>query len=182
MINQYAATDDGQLYGLNHKRLVNFRMSGDTLEPHELSQNADHIAANSNLYFVQDGGVFTIDNQSHDSHQLFYSFNILPEKLIVSGPNIIILGKSVNSDTNTYAWKLNEEYTTDYGTRLIDILPTFPSSPAYGRADLVGTTVYLEITPDRASTPASIQKKKQDTLEYLRTMKVDVDQLTIANF
>lgn len=181
VMQEFATTSDGQIYGLNHKRLVLLRDKNSTYYPYELSQNVDHIAANKNLHFLQDGGVFTIDPNTHDSHQRFYSFNIRPDKLYVAGESIIILGKSANNNTFTFAWKLNETFTTNYGNRLIDILPTFPSSPSVSRADLVGSTIYIESTADRSSAPGSVLRKKEETLEYLRALGVDVDTLTIAN-
>ena len=180
---EFAVTNDGQLYGLNYKKLVRFEQKDGIYVAQELSQNVDDIAAASDkLYFVQNNGIFTIDPASHDAYQIFYSHNIQPDKLFSSAGHVFILGKSVNNNGATYAWRLNDVDNVSYGTRLIDILPSFPASSAYGTTDLVNNMIYIEVKTARDATASDIRRKKQATLGYLKDLGVNLDQVTITNF
>lgn len=181
-IFDFDVTNDGQLYGLSYKKLIRFTQKSNTYYPEELSQNVDSIAAGDKLYFLQNNGVFTIDPTSHDAYQVFYSHNIQPDKLLTSSDRVFIIGKSVNNSEDTYAWRLNDDDDVNYSNRLIDILPSFPASSAYGRTDLVGNTLDIQVLASRIDTEADIRRKKQATLDYLKDLGVNIDQLTIANF
>ena len=181
-VKSLAETNDGQLYGLSHGRLLYFEQRNGKYQPVELSRDASNIIGNDKLYFLQDGSTFVVDPKTHETQQVFYSHNISQQQLIIAGEGIIVIGKSVNSNTYTYAWKLNKDDDINYGNRLIDILPSFPASSAYGTTDLVGNMIYIETSVARDATASDIRRKKQDTLGYLKDLGVNLDQVTITNF
>jgi len=94
---------------------------------------------------------------------------------------VIIFGRAANTRDYTYAWKLNNEFDANYSNRLIDILPSFPASAAYGKTDIVGRSIYLEVPFGVTDTDATVLRKKQATLDYLSTLGIDINQVTIAN-
>lgn len=180
-LQDLVVTQDGRLYGLGSKKLLYFEEKGDKYEPRELSQNIEAIVGGDTVYALQDNGVFIVDKKSHSLYQIFYSHNIKPKKLIASSGKVFILGKASNSNIYTYAWILNNEKDSNYGDRLIDKLPSFPASSAYSRTDLVGNVINMDIESDRSSTAQSIRNKRQDTLDYLRDMGVDMNQVQLNN-
>ncbi len=180
LFSDLAVTDDGQLYGLSFKKLVQFIKKGDVYVSEEISQNVDAIASRDTLYFLQDDGVFTVDPNTHDAYQVFYSHNIKPDQLVSSGGELFAIGKSANNTENLYAWKLNNEYDIDYSNRLIDILPSFPASSLYGTTDLVGQTLNIQLLINRSDSQTDIQKKRQATLDYLNELGINTNQLAIV--
>lgn len=180
LFSDMAVTDGGQIYGLNFKKLVQFIKKGDVYVSEEISQNVDAIAGRDTVYFLQDDGVFAVDPNTHDAYQIFYSHNIKPDQLVASGGELFITGKSANNTENLYAWKLNNEYDTDYSNRLIDILPSFPASSLYGTTDLVGQTLNIQILINRSDSQADIQRKRQATLDYLNELGINTNQLAIV--
>ncbi len=174
-------TNDGTLFGQQYKKLFQLEATGDTYTSREITNNADAAEASDKLYFISQGGVFAYDQQLHESYQLFRSPNIKPSHVIATDSKVFITGKSVNSDYYTYAWKLNSDRDTNYGSRLIDLLPSFPVTGAYGSTDLVGDTINIDPVTGSAATTEDIRQKKQDTLEYLRLLGVDTNSVKLSN-
>ncbi len=174
-------TKDGQLYGLDDKKIIAFKKEGEGYHTRAIAFNVDSLAIADKVLFIQNNGVFTVDPTTDDSYQIFYSHNIKPHQLITSGNDVFILGKSVNSDSTTYAWKLNDEEDLNYGKRLIDLLPSFPHSLVYGDVDLVGDKINITVPSSRDATAKSIEDKKQSTLNYLELLGVDLSNLKIVN-
>lgn len=181
LVFDIAVTASDDIYILSHKKLLHLEQYEGSYITKVITQNADAIAANDSLYFTQENGVFQLDKKTLDAHQIFYSHNIKPQKLVAAHQDIIILGKSANTDMYNYAWKLNDEDDLNYGTRLIDLLPSFPESAAYGAVELVGDMAYIQLSSSRDATAKSIAQQKKATLEYLELMGIDTKQLKIAN-
>ncbi|MFZ1360813.1 MAG: hypothetical protein WAS27_02190 [Candidatus Saccharimonadales bacterium] len=179
LVFDIAVTADGHIYTLSHKKLSYLEKKGNVYIPKEISQNTDAIVAANDLYFIQDSGVFKVDQNTLDAYQVFYSYNIQPKKLTATANDIFIIGKSTKSNTYSYAWRLNKDEDLNYSKRYIDILPSI-TGMSYGNADLVENKLYIELPIDRSSTPQSIERDRRDTLEYLKQAGIDLESVTIV--
>lgn len=180
-LDTLAVTNDGLIYGKNHRKLLFFEKKDTQYEVVELSQNIDGLAAGDKLTFLQDNGVFAVDPTSRNLYQLFYSKNIQPKKLLSAGEKVFIIGKVPGDKNSSFAWQLNDEENTNNGNRLIDKLPSFPDSLEYGDTDFVGNTINIKVLTDRSSTAQEVRDTKQITLDYLNSIGVDTGQLQLSN-
>lgn len=180
-LDAIAVTNDGLIYGKIHKKLLFFEKKGAQYQAVELSQNIDGIAAGDKLTFLQDGGVFAVDPSSRNLYQIFYSKNIQPKQLFSASGKVFIIGKVPGDKSASYAWTLNNEDNNNNGNRLIDKLPSFPSSIEYGDTDFVGNIINIKVLTDRSSTAQGIRDTKQSTLDYLSSIGVDTNQLQLSN-
>lgn len=181
LLSSFYVTNDGTLFGQQYKSLSLLKQVGDSYKSQEVANNADYAQSSDKLYFISQGGVSTYDSKTNESYQLFRSPNIKPTSILLENTTPFIIGKSVNSDSYTYAWKINSELDTNYGSRLIDLLPSFPVTGAYGATDLVGNTINIDPVTGSAATTEDIRQKKQDTLEYLRLLGVDTNSVKLSN-
>lgn len=181
ILNNFYVTNDGTLFGRQFKIISYLKLTGNTYTAQEVTSNADAAETSDKLYFVNQGGLSAYDTKTGDSYQVFRSPNIKPSHIIATDSKLFITGKSVNSDSYTYAWKITNDIDNNYGSRLIDLLPSFPVTGAYGTTDLVGTTINIDPLAGSATSAADIRQKKQDTLEYLRLLGVDTNHITLSN-
>ena len=180
-LDNIAVTNDGLIYGKNHKKLFFFEKKDTQYNTVELSQNIDGIAAGDQLTFLQDNGVFTVDPASRNLYQIFYSNNIQPKRLFSASGKVFIIGKVPGDKNSSYAWVLNDEDNANNGNRLIDKLPSSPDALEYGDTDFVGNVINIKVLTDRSSTTQGIHNTKQTTLDYLDSIGVDTGKLQLSN-
>lgn len=181
-LDDIAVTSNGMIYGKSHKKLLFFEKRNNQYHVTELSQNIDGIATGGEtLTFLQDNGVFTVDINSRNLYQVFYSKNIIPNQLLAASGKIFVIGKVPGNKNTSFAWMLNNEDNLNNGNRLIDKLPSFPPSLKYGDTDFVGNVINIQVLTDRSSTPQEIRDTKQSTLDYLDSIGVDTGQLQLSS-
>lgn len=183
MMDSLYVTTSGLLFSKNYKSLLYLKKINDTYVTQAISDNVDSASAGTNIYFVDDLGIFTYNPETEISTQVFRSANILPKRIIPIGNKIFILGYVANDKdyTYTYAWVLSNEQDKNYGKRIIDLLPLFSSTYPYSNTDFVGKKVNIAVQYNKSSIPSSISQQKQITLDYLKMQGINVEELTLAN-
>ncbi|MFZ2545306.1 MAG: hypothetical protein WAW80_04980 [Candidatus Saccharimonadales bacterium] len=115
----------GEVFGTSFRRLYQFLKEGDSYITEIVSQNTTMISGGDELYYIQDKGVYMIDNTlQSSSHQIFYSPNITPKSIYTVAGKVFIIGTAAKDTSTTYAYLLNSNLNTTPGARLIDLLPS----------------------------------------------------------
>lgn len=148
----------------------------------KLATNVGRIAANDIVYFTHNRGVYQLDPATLDTHLRFSSRNITPRQLHVTSNDVFVIGTAPqNADRPSYAWRLNNEPNTTPGDRLIDRLPTSPESVVYGKNDLVGNRLNLDISLEgTATTQQNLDKEINRVIDNLRSSGINTDNLDIV--
>jgi len=171
-LGQFQTTIGGELYATYYKELYRFVKIGDTYTAESISQNANTIAANDVLYYIQDKGVFAVDKtDSSTSYQVFYSKNVVPKSLYAVAGKLYIIGSIPSDDSVAYAYLLGSDDDTQLGNRAIDILPIAPKDlPGAYMNDLVGQRIFvmldLNVTTSKP-TSAELEEKKRQIVQKL---------------
>ena len=182
ILQDFGATTDGFIFGRNNGKLFYFKKDrrDNTLHRLELSGRADSLTVSNKAYFIQDRGVFAIDTATLDAQQVFYSTNIVPERLTIAGADVFVIGKSVQRQEGyTYAWHVATQDNTGDKERLIDILPSFIEASTYGTIDLVGNSIYIEVPNDRLSSPEDIKQRQAASIRRLKLSGINTEDLNI---
>jgi hypothetical protein len=175
---------NGKLFGKSYKKLFYFEKKGDSYETREISQNVDFVAGGQKLYFIQNNGVFELDNETSDFHQIFHSNNIMPKSIYAVDGKTFIIASTSYDPTTTYAYLLNNEPDTNPGKRLIDIFPL--SSKALSNTysnDLVGDTLSINLivtyrrnSPQQSIDGGELASQKESVLDALRAYDSGINE------
>lgn len=171
-LGQFQTTIGGELYATYYKELYRFVKSNDTYTAEPISQNANAIAAADVMYYIQDKGVFAVDQTDKTtSYQVFYSKNVIPKSLYAVAGKLYIIGSIPGDESVTYAYLLGSDDDTQPGNRAIDILPIASKDlPGAYLNDLVGQRVFvmldLNVTTSKP-TSAEIEEKKRQIVQKL---------------
>lgn len=170
------ATNTGKLYAKSYKKLFYLEQKGDKLTPVELSQNVDSASAERNVYFVQDGSVYQVDDGTHNSHRLFYSPNVNVKAVYAADGKVFAIGSTYFDPSVTYAYKLTGDDNVFPGDRLIDLFPSESEIPEMVSNDLVGTTLSVQLNvPMRSQSAGEVAVRKTAVIDYLQSRGVPVD-------
>lgn len=190
LLNDLYTTTTGQLFGRSAKKLYSFDKNGDKYISNELSQNIDHAASGQKLYFIQNNGIFEVDDKTKDSYQIFYSKNIIPKAVYTAADKIFVIGSIRDAGPTTHAYVLNSEDDTAPGKRLIDIFPTsFNKLPKVSFQDFVGNRLQfrLKVTINKnaktikdAVDQQSFDQAKAQVMNYINDQGVNPDSLNIS--
>lgn len=171
-IGQFQTTTRGELYATYYKELYRLVKTNDTYTIDRISQNVDTIAAGDKLYYLQDKGIFAVDNiDLTTSYQVFYSKNVIPKSLYAVAGKLYIIGSIPGDESMTYAYLLGSDDDAQPGNRAIDILPIASKDlPGAYLNDLVGQRVFvmldLNVTTSKP-TSAEIEEKKRQIVQKL---------------
>ena len=148
----------------------------------KIAENVSDIDANDKVFYVHNRGVYQLDPGSLDTHLRFRSQNISPRRVITTSDEVFIIGSAPQSSSQpSFAWKLNNEPNLTPGARLIDRLPTPPESTSFGKNDLVGNRLNLDIQPsNQGYTQENIDREVGRILENIRQSGVSTDNLEVV--
>lgn len=170
-LNDLYLTDGGELFGKRFGDLLYFKNVGGTYDAIELSKNVSAAAASDKLYYVNNNGIYTIDdNDTNIAYQVFYSPNVLPKSVYPVDGKVFIIGTTPFDPTTTYAYKLTSEENVLPGNRLIDLFPSKSNIPEMISNDLVGDrlSVKLNVPMRRTAGPSEISAIKKIVVENLQ--------------
>jgi hypothetical protein len=136
---------NGEFFAKSYKALYAIKREGNaSYRLEELSQNVDSVAVADQVYFVQDEGLFKVDPQTKNSHQVFSSSHIQLHSVYAVAGNVFMFGTT--GDTNaTYAYQLQPNVPHTSGSRLIDLFPLSETIPGTVATDLVGDRIYVQL-------------------------------------
>lgn len=136
------------LYGVKDSDVFSLIKSGDAYVSTKIAQDATAIAGKDSLYYVKNGTVFSYDNVSHDSVQVFSSSNIKVMGLYAVDGKTFLFGTTKDSETIIFAYELNDT-NYDGKKRLIDVLPLAENTinEIYAN-DFVGDKLFLQLYGD----------------------------------
>jgi hypothetical protein len=170
VLDGFYATTTGKLYGKNGKSLYSIESSSGKYSASKLIQTPEGVATDDKLYFVQDNGVYELDDTTHSSHQVFYSSNITIKSIYPVDGKLYVFGATKNSKAIS-AYLVNTSSDTAPGKRLIDILPLSGDDiSGITSSDLVGDKVLIKLASEG---------NEPDTINALRSLGVDVDEKNI---
>ncbi len=182
ILQDFGVTSSGYIFGRNTGKLFYFSKGSDSkLHTIEISNKIDTLNIGDKAYFIQDKGVFVVDPKTLSSHQIFYSTNIIPERLTVADSHVFIIGKSAQRQKGyTYAWRINQHDHIGDKSRPIDMLPSFLESSTYGTVDLVEDSLYVQPPVYSINNPEDLARRQKVTLEYLRKSGIDTTKFNIV--
>ncbi|MBI3889602.1 hypothetical protein HY312_03450 [Candidatus Saccharibacteria bacterium] len=169
-------TSDGNIYGLDNHTVYSFGTRDKEYTPTILAQSALYAASGKKLYILQDTGIYEIKDETLT--QVFYSKNIKPKSLYISGDKVYILGKVADQSTMS-AYLLNATTNTTPNQRLIDLFPASSTDiPDALTQDLVGTRAYVLLL-QRQNLQADFEPTKDRVITNMQTLGIDTNSLDI---
>lgn len=179
-VNGFYITD-GQMYVRSDQSLYRLDKTTDTAySARRLVQGAASIASADKLYFTNGNGVYAMDDNTGDAHQVFYSGNIGVMGIYPVDGKVFIFGLAKNGGSTVFAYQLNANDNTAPGKRLIDVLPLPPTSIADVLADdFVGNKLYLKITKD-AQNGDDVRDNFLNTLNTRGGATIDKDDVVVV--
>jgi hypothetical protein len=138
------ATTSGKVYGKNGNALYVFNSASDNYSVEQVAASPEMVTAGANLYFIQANGVYQLDDATHDSHQIFYSANLVVSGVYPVDGKVFVFAAAKNTGTAVYAYVMTSTPDTTPGRRMIDILP-FASTAVKNMIfnDFVGSKVLI---------------------------------------
>jgi hypothetical protein len=177
-VNFFGITSQNKIFYKEKNTLTHLQL--DQKKPREVvvAKNIDKVSAGGSAYYTYSGGVYKVENETLNTYQVFHSDHISPQQLTTTKDSVVILGYAPqNNSTTTYAWKLNNQENLTPGLRLIDRLPSAPSSVAFATTDLVGSRIYIQVPMDRSKPLSYIKEKQEEVLQNLRESGIDTSEL-----
>lgn len=188
-LGELTTTADGAIFGQIDKTLYAVTVSGQQSRARIIATNVDRSVGGGALYFVQDGGVYRLNQTGTVAQQVFFARNIVPRGLLVLTDRVIVLGHIKGAGEEVYAYELTDDENTTPGKRLIDLLPAaFADLPDISKLELVDerVRVLLKVTYNKqarsaaqAVSPEQVAEKRENVLNTLRARGVDTETLQI---
>jgi hypothetical protein len=170
MLDGFYTTTTGKIYGKNGKSLYSIESTSGKYAAVPLIQTPEAIATDNKLYFVQDNGVYELDDTTHSSHQIFYSSNITVKSIYPVDGKLYVFGSTKNSKTIS-AYLINDKSDTTPGKRLIDAMPLNSDDiSGIASSDLVGDKVLIKLNSEG---------NQPDTISALKSLDASIDEKNI---
>ncbi len=170
MLDGFYTTTTGKVYGKNGKSLYSIESTSGTYMAEKLVQTPEGVATDNKLYFVQDNGVYELDDTTHSSHQVFYSSNITIKSIYPVDGKLYVFGSTKNSKAIS-AYLVNADSDKAPGKRFIDILPIGTNDiSSVASSDMAGDKILIKLDSEG---------NEPDTLTALRSLGVTTDEKNI---